>query len=172
MSTQKCKSGFHGFSATFCPTATKQRSFVQYLAIQPWAFHKWLEIFQRVSPLFLRKVLETCLKNNQKLLFVTKVAQKLFDKAFFVQFWGVKCVAKQLWLELKPKKIVERTSSPETFKSCRVWIFVHHFEFSLTTTCLAAQLLLSCAHDLLKGEVLAPFFYRKFINCLLKRCEI
>jgi len=65
----------------------KQRSFLQYLAIQPRAFHKLPEIFQRVSPLFLKKVLESCLKNNQKLLFVTKVAQKLFHKTKS-SFWS------------------------------------------------------------------------------------
>ena len=30
----------------------------------------------------------------------------------------------------------------------RVRIFVHHFEFSIKSADLAAQLLLSCAHDL------------------------
>ena len=50
-------------------------------------------------------------------------------------------------------------------------IFVHHFEFSLKTADLAARLLLSCAHDLPEGGDLCPF-HRKFINCLLKHCEI
>ena len=40
------------------------------------AFHKLLEIFQTVSRDFSR----SCSKNNQKLLFVTKVAQKLLEK--------------------------------------------------------------------------------------------
>ena len=48
--------------------------------------------------------------------------------------------------------------------------FVHHFEFSLKTADLAAQLRLApmiCP----KGEDLAPL-YRQFINCLLKHGEI
>ena len=54
----------------------------------------------------------------------------------------------------------------------RVWIFVHHFEFSLKTAGLAALLLLSCAHDLPQVGEFGSFFYRKFINCLLKHCAI
>ena len=54
----------------------------------------------------------------------------------------------------------------------RVWIFVHHFEFSLKTADLAARLLLSCAHNLPPGGRIWLLFYRKFINCLLKHCEI
>ena len=55
-------------------------------------------------------------------------------------------------------------------------IFVRHFEFSLKTADPAARLLLSCAYDLPQagggGGDLAPLLHRKFINCLLKRCEI
>ena len=39
------------------------------------AFHKLLEIFQNVSRNFSKR----CSNNNQKLLFVMKVAQKLFE---------------------------------------------------------------------------------------------
>ena len=70
-----------------------------------------LEIFQNVSRYFSK----ICSKNNQKLLFVTKVAQKLLEKtktflglmlkyancttkvrflSIFVQFCGVNSVAK------------------------------------------------------------------------------
>ena len=42
----------------------------------PTAFHKLLEIFQNVS-----RNLKKLLKNNQTLLFVTKNAQKLLEKA-------------------------------------------------------------------------------------------
>ena len=45
-------------------------------------------------------------------------------------------------------------------------------EFSLKTADLAARLLLSCAHDLPPGGRIWLLFYRKFINCLLKHCEI
>ena len=75
------------------------------------AYHKLLEIFQKVSWNFSK----SCSKNNQKLLFVTKVAQKLLEKkktfldlmltdencttkvrflSIFVQFCGVTSVAK------------------------------------------------------------------------------
>ena len=40
----------------------------------------------------------------------------------------------------------------------RVWIFVHHFEFSLKTADRAARLLLLCAHDLPQGEGFGSFF--------------
>ena len=48
----------------------------------------------------------------------------------------------------------------------------HHFEFSLKTAELAARLLLSCTHDIPQGGGFVFFFYRKFINCSLKHCEI
>ena len=47
-----------------------------YRYVYSRAFHKLLEIFQTVSRDFSR----SCSKNNQKLLFVTKVAQKLLEK--------------------------------------------------------------------------------------------
>ena len=51
---------------------------------------------------------------------------------------------------------------------------VHHFEFSLKTADLAARILLSRAHYMPPGGrgEFGSFYYRKFINCLLKHCEI
>ena len=40
----------------------------------------------------------------------------------------------------------------------RVWILVHHFEFSLKTADLTARLLLSCPHDLPQMEGFGSFF--------------
>ena len=45
------------------------------------------------------------------------------------------------------------------------------FEFSPKTPDLA-RLLLSGAHDLPQGGGFGPFFNRKFINCVLKHCDI
>ena len=114
---------------------------------------------------FPRYSSKRCSKQS-KVAFCHESCSKVVRESIFVQFWGVTCVAKQLWLQLKPKKIVERTSSPETFKSRRVWIFVHHSEFSLKTAGLAAQLLLSCAHDLLQGGGFGSFFFLQEIHKL------
>ena len=56
-------------------------------------------------------------------------------------------------------------------------IFVRHFKFSSKTTAyLTAWLHAFCAHESAPagwgGEDLAVLFHRKFINCLLKHCEM
>ena len=85
-----------------------------------------LEIFQKVS----RNFSKSCSKNDQKLLFVTKVAQKLLEKNknFFcsdvsacklynkskiskhlLAIWGrITSVAKQLCPQLKPKNVMSQ----------------------------------------------------------------
>ena len=52
-------------------------------------------------------------------------------------------------------------------------IVVHHFVFSLKTADLATLFLSSGVHDRpQRRKGFGSFFYRKFINCLLKHCEI
>ena len=93
------------------------------------AFRKLLEIFQKVSRIFSKNCSKVAQKNNQKLLFVTKVAQKMLQKAktflglmlkdancttkvrflsIFVKFCGVTSVAKKLCPQLKPKKVMSQ----------------------------------------------------------------
>ena len=58
------------------------------------AFHKLLEIFKNVC----RNFSKSSSKNNQHLLFVSKVAQKLLEKTktFLVLFWNMQMVQQKL----------------------------------------------------------------------------
>ena len=81
--------------------------------------------FPKRFPYFLKKLLKSCTKNNQKLLFLTKVAQKMLQKAktflglmlkdancttkvrflsIFVKLCGVTSVAKKTLSSTKTKK--------------------------------------------------------------------
>ena len=67
------------------------------------AFHKLLEIFQKVSHNFPKSLLKSCSKNNQKLLFLTKVAQKLLEKTktyFGLKLKFVNCTTKVRFLSI------------------------------------------------------------------------
>ena len=134
--------------------------------------------FSKKFPVISQKVAQKLLKGQ------SKVAQKLLEKT--KTFFGLKlkyanCTTKVRFLSIffpqstkkcnEPIKLLNDLYPRDTQVS-RVWIFVQHFEFSLKIADLEAQLLLSWAHDLPKGRAFGSFYYRKFINCLLKHCEI
>ena len=151
-----------GLSWLFCNFLSNCNQAAQFCAVPcdpALGFPQVARDFSKSFPVIPQKGARNLLKKQSKVAFCHESCSKVVRESIFVQFWGITSVAKQLWLQLKPKKIVERTSSPETFKSRRVWIFVHHFEFSLKTAGVAAQLLLSCAHDLLQGGGFGSFFF-------------
>ena len=124
-----------------------------------------------------RKLLESC-STNHNLLFglMLKDANcttKVRFLSIFVQLWGVTCVAKQLWPQLKPKKncwtnFFTRDIQVPSSVNLRppFWIFAKNRWPSSPATFILRP------WSAPGGRFWLLFFYRKFINCLIKHCEI
>ena len=60
--------------------------------------------FSKEFPHYSSKGDRNLLKKQSKVSFCHESCSRVVRQSIFVQFWGVTCVAKQLWLQLKPKK--------------------------------------------------------------------
>ena len=97
--------------------------------------------------------------------------------SIFVQFWGVTSIAKQLWPQLKPKNAMSQYN-------CWMHFFIRDIQVPSSVNLRPPFWIFSKTHwpsspaaFILRpwsapGGRIWPLFYRKFINCLLKQCEI
>ena len=96
-----------GLSWLFCNFLSNCNQAAQFCAVPcdpALGFPQVARDFSKSFPVIPQKGARNLLKKQSKVAFCHESCSKVVRESIFVQFWGVTCVAKQLWLQLKPKK--------------------------------------------------------------------